>query len=232
MGIDPAREFANKMNPIKATIQDTDALIDLGRASLQVIHDLKNQINGLKLYATFLRKRMEKSERPADELETINKIMAGLERTATDMNTLVRFGRPLEVQRQPCLDLASLLTTATESEFVNSTDNSYHGDFDAAALTEAFKHIHAGARSLASCDEGSQTISLSREEVSAAATPAALIEWRGVKDTGDADLFNSFNGSVGLRFALAAKIIKAHDGTVEQEPNALRVRLPLRRDEG
>ncbi len=76
---------------------------------MQIVHDLKNQINGLKLYATFLRKRMEKAERPADELETINKIMNGLERAAADMNTLVRFGRPLELQIQPRLDLARLL---------------------------------------------------------------------------------------------------------------------------
>ncbi|HYP00223.1 MAG TPA: hypothetical protein VER76_08535, partial [Pyrinomonadaceae bacterium] len=78
------------MKPIKATTHDTDALMELGRASVQIVHDLKNQINGLKLYATFLRKRMEKTDRPPDELETINKIMAGLERAATDMNMLVR----------------------------------------------------------------------------------------------------------------------------------------------
>jgi hypothetical protein len=35
-----------------------------------------------------------------------------------------------------------------------------------------------------------------------------------------------------LRLALAARIIQAHDGTVEQAPDALRVRLPLKNDEG
>ena len=217
------------MKPIKANVSDTEALVDLGRASVQIIHDLKNQVNGLKLYATFLRKRMEKTERPIDELETIGKIMAGLERAAADMNTLVRFGRPLELQRQR-LDLASLLTNAVEGELINTQDGSYVGDFDAATLAEAFKNLDAGARSLMVPEGGERSVSLRREET--AGMPIALIEWRGIRDTDDADLFGSFNGATGLRLALAAKVIKAHEGTVEQEPNALRVRLPLRRDEG
>ena len=216
------------MKPIKANVSDTEALVDLGRASVQIIHDLKNQVNGLKLYATFLRKRMEKSERPIDELETIGKIMAGLERAAADMNMLVRFGRPLELQRQR-LDLASLLTKAVEGELINTQDGSYVGDFDAATLAEAFKNLDAGARSLMMPEGMERNVSLRREETTAG-MPMALIEWRGIKDTGDADLFGSFNGATGLRLALAAKVIKAHEGTVEQEPNALRVRLPLRRD--
>jgi signal transduction histidine kinase len=213
------------MKPIKATTQDTDALIEVGRASVQIVHDLKNQVNGLKLYATFLRKRMEKSERPADELETINKIMAGLERAATDMNTLVRFGRQLELQRSSALDLADLLAKVTEGDFAleANQNGAYLGDFDATNLSESLKNIHASARLLAVTDSVPK-INLRREAaVSAEGTPFALIEWHGI---------SSFNGGAGLRLALAARIIQAHDGTVEQEPDMLRVRLPLRRDEG
>jgi signal transduction histidine kinase len=227
------------MKPIKATIHDTDALIELGRASVQIVHDLKNQINGLKLYATFLRKRMERSERPADELETINKIMAGLERAASDMNMLVRLGRPLELQRSTHgLDLVALLAQATEGDFhdapaAGAENGDYHGNFDAPALAEAIKNIHAGARSLAARDTV-PTVNLRRVETDAAGaatTPIALIEWHGIKAAGDDDVFSSFNGGTGLRLALAARIIQAHDGTVEQGPDTLRVRLPLRSDE-
>jgi signal transduction histidine kinase len=231
------------MKPIKATTHDTEALIELGRASVQIVHDLKNQINGLKLYATFLRKRMERSERPADELETINKIMAGLERAAFDMNTLVRLGRPLELQRSAQgLDLAAILAQATEGDFADAPaatataeNGVYQGSFDAPALTEALKNIHAGARSLAARD-ATPTVNLRREntEATGAATtaqPFALIEWHGIKAAADNDVFNSFNGGTGLRLALAARIIQAHDGTVEQESDTLRVRLPLRNDE-
>jgi signal transduction histidine kinase len=228
------------MKPIKATTNDTDALIQLGRASVQVVHDLKNQINGLKLYATFLRKRMERSERPEDELETINKIMGGLERAASDMNMLVRLGRPLELQRSAqTLDLAALLAEATAGDFaaapaaaaaaVAENGDAYRGNFDAPVLSEALKNIHAGAHAFAARDTV-PTINLRREE--AAATPIALIEWQGIKAAVDDDVFSSFNGGTGLRLALAARIIQAHGGTVEQEADTLRVRLPLKNDEG
>ena len=204
---------------------------------MQVVHDLKNQINGLKLYATFLRKRMERSERPADELETINKIMAGLERAATDMTTLVRLGRPLELQHTTRHDLAALLAEATEGDFtatpaVATTEDGhgYQGDFDAPALSEALKNIHAGARSLAARDTA-PTVKLRREETNAsgatAAQPFALIEWEGIKASADQEIFSSFNGGTGLRLALAARVIQAHDGTVEQGSDILKVRLPL-----
>src|ERR671913_722953 len=102
------------MKPLTVDLQDEESLRDLGSASVQVVHDLKNQLNGLKLYATFLRKRLEKGERPADELETVGKLIAGLERAATDMNLLVRLGRPLDLRRQPGTDLSSLLEAAAE----------------------------------------------------------------------------------------------------------------------
>src|ERR1051325_5611177 len=105
------------MKPLKTEIQDEETLRELGGASVQVVHDLKNQLNGLKLYATFLRKRMEKAERPADELETIGKLIAGLERGATDMTLLVRYGRPLDIQRKPSTDLSRLLAESAEGEF-------------------------------------------------------------------------------------------------------------------
>ena len=53
------------MKPILSQTEDKSTLQDLGRASIQIVHDLKNQLNGLKLYATFLRKRLEKSAKNA-----------------------------------------------------------------------------------------------------------------------------------------------------------------------
>src|ERR671914_1651759 len=97
------------MKPLKTELQDAETLRDLGSASVQIVHDLKNQLNGLKLYATFLRKRMEKAERPEDERETVAKLIQGLERAASDMTTLVRLGRPVELRRQPRVNLSRLL---------------------------------------------------------------------------------------------------------------------------
>src|SRR6266508_3992828 len=97
------------MKPLLSESEDNDALRALGRASVQVVHDLKNQLNGLKLYATFLRKRFEKGDRPADELETVNKLIAGLDRAATDLSMIVEFGQPLSLKKQAGIDLEKIM---------------------------------------------------------------------------------------------------------------------------
>src|SRR3712207_3535873 len=132
------------MKPLKTELQDEETLRDLGSASVQIVHDLKNQLNGLKLYATFLRKRMEKAERPDDELETIGKLISGLERAATDMTLLVRYGRPLELRTQPGTDLSKLLSDAADGLAAEASAGDFEGNFDPALLGEALKSISAG----------------------------------------------------------------------------------------
>src|SRR6266496_544224 len=97
------------MKPLLAEEQDGVTLQDLGRASVQIIHDIKNQLNGLKLYATFLRKRMERIEQAGEEQETVTKLIAGLDRAASDLTVLVQYGRPLQLQKQQGVDLQKLL---------------------------------------------------------------------------------------------------------------------------
>ena len=224
----PAEPPAVSMKPLKSELQDEQTLRDLGSASVQIVHDLKNQLNGLKLYATFLRKRMEKSERPADELETIAKLMAGLERAATDMTLLVRYGRPLELRRKPGTDLARLLEAAADSAPVNAdAGGSYEGDFDPVLLAEALKNITTGGRGETQAMDGdAPEIRLRQEEFEGATV--AVVEWRGGGATdGDDDPFRSFAGGVGMRLALAAKILSAHGGEVTSSGGVISARLPL-----
>jgi hypothetical protein len=67
---------------------DSAAMEDLGRATHKIVHDLKNQLNGLKLYATFLRKRLSRDENSSEERETVEKLIAGLDRAARDLTAL------------------------------------------------------------------------------------------------------------------------------------------------
>jgi len=225
----PADGYTATMKPLKTESQDAETLRDLGSASVQVVHDIKNQLNGLKLYATFLRKRMEKGERPADELETISKLIAGLERAAADMTLLVRYGRPLELRRQTGTDLARLLLDAAGSAQV--AGGNYEGDFDPGLLAEALKNITRGGRSEGGAADEGLSIQL-RREVSDV-TPVAVVEWRGLSHAGapdsGGDPFRSFAGGDGLRMALAAKIIRAHGGEVSHEGGTARARLPLQK---
>src|ERR1044072_3151503 len=131
---------------------ETERLQDLGRASMQIVHDLKNQLNGLKLYATFLRRRIEKNERPGDEQETIAKLINGLDRAADDLSTIVKYGQPVELKKQPGVEVdkvlravcASLSEGGSRIVLKNGSDG-IQGELDLIKLTDAFKWLCAGA---------------------------------------------------------------------------------------
>ena len=209
------------MKPLKTELQDAETLRDLGSASVQIVHDLKNQLNGLKLYATFLRKRLEKAGRPEDEQETVAKLISGLERAASDMNVLVRYGRPVEPRRQPGTDLARLLADASDGAPFESDGGPFEGDFDPTLLAEALKSITAGA----GAGSGGIRVRLGGDGAS------AFVEWLGADvHLAGGDPFRDLAGATGLRMALAAKIVRAHGGEVSHEGGRIRARLPLRED--
>lgn len=226
------------MKPAVAKVIDNQALADLGRATLHIVHDLKNQLNGLKLYATFLRKRLETEDQSSEERETLAKLIAGLDRAAKDLTALVRYAQPLELRRQPHTDLLKIIDSATReaaSQLVTNSmpvrlvsdtaDESLYGAFDPAALAEAIRAITERA-----ADQASRAVSHPTVHVSKAGTPAspeALIEWRDLKLGADSDPFRSFHGKLAARLALAAKIIEAHFGRVECDATTIRVSLPL-----
>jgi len=224
------------MKPLLSPPQDSNSLQTLGRASLQIVHDLKNQLNGLKLYATFLRKRMEKSEHRADEMETLSKLIAGLDRAAADLSTLTDFGRPIELRKQTQIDLQKIMravaATFTEPHratgsltgilIIDSAQSPIIGEFDPAALTEALTSISVGAMKIAQSVEPKSSLRVSLRD----APNSVVIEWHDINSLGH-DPFRSFAGSAEIRMSVAAKIIEAHGGSAAQEGNLLRVSLPL-----
>ena len=206
--------------------EETERLQDLGRASMQIVHDLKNQLNGLKLYATFLRKRIEKSERPSDEQETVGKLINGLNRAAEDLSLIVRYGQPVELKKQAGVDVHKLLQGATASEIggevvMESTSDSIQGNFDRFKLGDAFKWLCAGAIKHRQGDDGAVSIAAKTGNAG-----QVLIEWSGLRQL-DHDPFRSFGGSEEIKLALAARIIEAHGGTVKFADKKFAVELPL-----
>jgi signal transduction histidine kinase len=218
------------MQPLTSEINDAAALQDLGRASVQVIHDLKNQLNGLKLYATFLRKRMEKSDRPTDEQETMAKLIAGLERIALDMTVLVRLGRPIELRRQPKVDLFKLLehliSENPEATKLACNEGEVVASFDTAALNEALSAITASAITRRGKDSPTP-ISVTLRKDDSGGSPTAIIKWSGLKNDGKTDPFHNFVGSEGIRLQLASRLVTAHGGQASSVEGAFLVRLPL-----
>jgi nitrogen fixation/metabolism regulation signal transduction histidine kinase len=219
------------MKPLLSRTEDGDTLRDLGRASIQIVHDLKNQLNGLKLYATFLRKRLEKSDRPDDEQETVGKLISGLERAANDLSTIVQYGRPIELKKQPGLDvqkvLRSICSSLTETNCAisfSSEPEPLTGEFDPTMLADALKWISVGATKLQQDKTAHRQISVTIKR--STKETAAIVEWSGLNDL-DHDPFRSFIGSDEIRMSLAARIVEAHGGSTEQKNNRLVVNLPL-----
>ena len=219
--------------------QDQESLQALGRASVQIVHDLKNQLNGLKLYATFLRKRMERSEGPSDELETVNKLIVGLDRSAADLSMIVQFGQPLGLRKRPGTDLQKIMesvaTALNESPpatgalrsliVVDSEGVPIVGEFDSEILSEALKWISLGAiKMLGNNVEGALHIKLKLE--ANGSRREGVIEWP-VLESVSHDPFRSFAGSDGIRMSLAARAVEGHGGSAQRLKGTLCVRLPL-----
>ena len=214
-------------------MEDSETLQDLGRASIQIVHDLKNQLNGLKLYATFLRRRIEKSERPEDEQETIGKLMAGLDRAASDLATIVEYGRKIELKKQPGFEVQKVLRTVCSTFdgqggeiVVDSGSDSVQGSFDPLKITDAFKWISAAAIKNRLPNDDAAAAKPVSVKVTAVDNQDAIIEWSGLRKI-DHDPFHSFVGSEEIRLALAAKIIEAHGGSAKLAEDRFVVQLPL-----
>jgi signal transduction histidine kinase len=194
---------------------------------MQIVHDLKNQLNGLKLYATFLRRRIEKSERPEDEQETIGKLIGGLDRAAEDLSAIVRYARPVELKKQPGFEIDKVLRTICtnfESQIVwNESSEVVQGNFDHFKLTDALKWLCAGALKHRQNENeaGQITVSTSVND-----SGQAVLEWSGLRQL-DRDPFRSFAGSDEVKLALAAKIIEAHGGSAKFIDRKFVVELPL-----
>lgn len=194
---------------------------------MQIVHDLKNQLNGLKLYATFLRRRIEKSERPGDEQETIGKLINGLDRAADDLSTIVRYGQPVELKKQAGVEVDKVLRGAcaeSGSQIVMERgSDAIQGYFDHFKLADAFKWLCAAAIKHRQNEEGTGEITVTAQPEGSG---RVLVEWSGLRQL-DHDPFRSFAGSDEIKLALAAKIIEAHGGSAKFIDRKFAVVLPL-----
>ena len=211
----------------------------LGRASVQIVHDLKNHLNGLKLYATFLRKRIEKGERPADELETITKLLAGIDRTAESLSLISEYGEPVSLKHQNATNIEQVMrgvvanlnedvVAKTERAAITLETGSevLLSEVDTPLLTGALKSISTVAANLFRRRQKDNPLKIQVSCDTSGERHDAIIDWH-VLDSIDHDPFCSFAGADEIRMALAAKVIEAHGGSAERRNGFLRVRLPL-----
>jgi signal transduction histidine kinase len=77
---------------------DQKFLLEAGRMTSRLIHDFKNQMGGLKLYAAYLKKRF--ADQP-EGLEIAEKIIQGLNTMAEQAALVSKLTRPLELNDEP-----------------------------------------------------------------------------------------------------------------------------------
>jgi len=227
------------MIPAPARDVDATAFEDLGRATLQIVHDLKNQLNGLKLYATFLRKRLERDDQATEERETLLKLIAGLDRAAKEMTALVRYARPMDLRPRAQVDLRSIIMCVIDEAAARGTGGlgpiriaseiaaePLLGEFDPSALTEAFKAVTDDVRASVAAKPAEQ-LSLKAQRDPHEQIDGATIEWRGGKLAARTRTFPGSDGCGTVHTAVAAKIIEAHGGSLACEGDLIRAWLPL-----
>lgn len=109
---EPEQDRENRQNKfilieLKRPESDSEEgrLLEAGRLTSRLIHDFKNQLGGLKLYAAYLKKRF--ADQP-EGLEIAEKIVDGLNTMAEHASLVSRLTRPLELKREPG-DLLAML---------------------------------------------------------------------------------------------------------------------------
>ncbi len=86
-------------------VEENQHLLRTGRLTSKLIHDFKNQLGGMKLYAAYLKRRF--ADNP-EGVEVADKIIEGINNMAEQASVLSRLTRPLELKLCSA-DLVSLI---------------------------------------------------------------------------------------------------------------------------
>jgi len=219
---------------------EEEVLIETGRMAARLIHDFKNQLGGLKLYAAYLKKRF--ADNP-EGLEIAEKIVQGLNEMADQAATLSKLSRPLELRIEaadlkPVVErIAGNLQSRSQARKVKLEcevePNLPQISFDLPHLSAALEAVIARAID-SSPENGQVKVSLKRQ------SEMLLIE---IADEGESldeqrlqTLFDVFVSDrinkTSLGLAMARRIIEKHGGRIAARPaspagTVVEVRLSL-----
>jgi signal transduction histidine kinase len=221
------------------------SLAEMGNLAAMFIHELRNHLGGLKLYATFLRKQLAAQPGEQSGIEITDKILQSI-KVMTDYSGLLgRLGGPVKLNLEN-VDARSLIESALRdtsaqarergvivnvSESVNSNLT-----IDRSHLSRALSAVVS--RAIASSAEGGTVVIGSRQEgehsvVSIEDSGAGSSQTRRDRPQTMALLLS--NGRLTeatLELAMAERVVTAHGGNIEvssTEESGTRVtfRLPV-----
>ncbi|MGH9841187.1 MAG: sensor histidine kinase [Blastocatellia bacterium] len=203
-------------------------LIEAGRLTARLIHDFKNQIGGMKLYASYLKKRF--SDQP-EGVEIAEKIIQGLNEMAEQAALIGKLTRPIEIRRgagdlDACIEmvlggLKSLADSRRITLLVDRAPVAAGISIDLQQMQAALSTIIARAIE-ASPEQGEVKVALKSGD------DAVLIEVADQGETPDEEklraifdaLTNERINRISLGLALARRIVLLHGGEVSARAGA------------
>ena len=221
-------------------VEENQHLLRTGRLTSKLIHDFKNQLGGMKLYAAYLKRRF--ADNP-EGVEVTDKIIEVINNMAEQASVLSRLTRPLELKTCSA-DLVSLIEdlasecrsnagTKNVSIITRFEEKEIRAELDSRLLSGALKAILE--RAIDSTAAGGEVViqlSKAEKEVSIAIidrgeNPGEL-KVAGLFDPLSADRIDGRS----LELALAERIIENHRGSVGASVNedrgvTINVSLPL-----
>ncbi len=206
--------------------EDEAMLRETGRLASRLIHDFKNQLGGMKLYASYLKKRF--ADNP-EGVEVAEKIIQGLNEMAEQASWVTRLTRPIEVRREPG-DLGQFIEMVLSSLKAQAAARQTTLALDAPAAPVAFRfdlqQMQVALSSIllraieVSPDGAELRVRLVRED------DALRIEIPDAGPTPDAPrldfdfLTNERLNRTSLSLAYARRILELHDAAVAARPGA------------
>lgn len=190
--------------------------------SARLVHDFKNQLSGLKLYAAYLKKRF--ADQP-EGAEIAEKIIHSLNEMAENAALVGRLTRPLELRREAGNLAALVKQTAAELQAQAAARGvSMQMDLDGGlpALPFDTQQLRAAlftiiGRALAVTGEGGQ-VKLTLRAEDAVAQLTITDQGEPLSEEQQRSLFemltNERINKAQLELALARRIIELHDGDV------------------
>lgn len=217
-------------------------LIEVGRAASKLIHDFKNQMGGLKLYAAYLKKRFASQPDMAEGLEIADKIAQSVSEMAENAALIGKLTRPLDLKIATS-DFANLIEQIINqlqpqiSERRLRVENFSSAEIPPSQLDSQQMLIAIGsliARSVEASPEGG-VLKLSTKVEGDEIRFSVIDSGESLSSEQRQTLFDFLNGQrlnkTSLKLALARQIIDSHGGQVTAqaaEPSGTELLVKLR----
>jgi signal transduction histidine kinase len=211
------------LQPPPLAEQGQTALLEVGRATNRLIHDFKNQMSGLKLYAAYLKKRF--ADRP-EGVEIAEKIIQSLNEMTENASLIGKLTRPIELklleedfvalikqvvqnlQPQAAGRNVEVASTFAVAAFRLPLDSQQMRMALNPLLAQAIESSHAGGTVNVGVQAGQNELLVSISDEGGAFSEEQRQSFFNF-------LTNERLNKTSLGLALARRIIEAHGGTVE-----------------